>query len=267
MEKIAPVRFAEEWDNVGLIIGSYEQQIKRILVTLDITEAVVKEAIQKNVDLIISHHPILFRPVKSIIPTQTEGALIYPLIRHNIAVYAAHTNLDMAEDGVNDILCRILKIGNAVPLQGIKEITPLDPAETLKIGLGRIGLLTQPVSFYCFLRQVSEVLGNPFIQVVHGSKREKIEKVAVCGGSGGDYISLAAKLNADVYITGDISHHDALDAKALGLNVFNAGHYHTEWPIVPHLINRLQSELISLQYNVEVIQSSADVEPFTYMRE
>lgn len=243
MENIAPLDLAEDWDNVGLLIGDRVKEVSSILVTLDVTGAVVKEAIEYGVDMIISHHPVIFEPKTSIGQSVEDKNIIYPLIENKIAVYSAHTNLDKAIGGVDDTLSRLL---------GLEEPGCLD----CKTGLGRVGSLNKKTSAEEYARKVAEVLAAGDLYII-GDRAKVVERVASCAGSGGDFVRQAAEAGADVFVTGEIKYHETLFALELGMPVIAPGHYETEAPAMAELIRRLQKELDALQYKVELLSSRA----------
>jgi len=335
MERFAPKDLAESWDNVGLLVGSPAQQITKLLITLDVTQAVVDQAVQDGINMIVTHHPILFKAVTNIRTDLPQGQIIASLLKANIAVYAAHTNLDMANGGVNDVLASKLNLQDVQPLtrsyteklcklvvfvpdthmevvrkaiveagaghvgnyshctfvsNGIGSFLPLDGTQpfigrsgvveyvdearletivpekisrrvvkamlkahpyeevaydfyqlsnsTHSLGFGRIGKLMAPMPLAAFLPQVKGALGIQSISVA-GPQDKIVKKVAVCGGSGAEFIHKAVFAGADVFITGDVKYHQAQDALAAGLVVVDAGHFATEQPVVAALAEYL----------------------------
>lgn len=260
MEEIAPTRWAEEWDNVGLLLGREDSRVEKVMVVLDISPTVVEEAVEKKIDMIIAHHPLIFSPLKRITDGSLEGRLILSLVSHNIAVYCAHTNLDMTAGGVDDTLARLL---------GLKDINYLDPNTMQthsKPGFGRWGKLEFPVNLMDFIKSVGKILNTTSLDLIKGTgdiKDKLIHIVALCAGSGADYMKYAQNIGADLFLTGEIKYHDALMAYWLGIDVLAAGHFYTEIPMVKQLINRLQMIMDSLQYKVEIIESKMQRSPYT----
>ncbi|HZJ57823.1 MAG TPA: Nif3-like dinuclear metal center hexameric protein [Clostridia bacterium] len=260
MEEIAPTRWAEEWDNVGLLLGREDSRVEKVMVVLDISPTVVEEAVEKKIDMIIAHHPLIFSPLKRITDGSLEGRLILSLVSHNIAVYCAHTNLDMTAGGVDDTLARLL---------GLKDINYLDPNTMQthsKPGFGRWGKLEFPVNLMDFIKSVGKILNTASLDLIKGTgdiKDKLIHIVALCAGSGADYMKYAQNIGADLFLTGEIKYHDALMAYWLGIDVLAAGHFYTEIPMVKQLINRLQMIMDSLQYKVEIIESKMQRSPYT----
>lgn len=231
IDKLAPQELAFEWDNVGLQVGKLNQKVVGVLVTLTLTPEVLERAIKEKVDLIICHHPVIYRPISAIRTDQPQGALLASLLRHEIAVYVAHTNLDQATTGLNHWLAREL---------GLEASKVLVPQNSDSVGLGRVGEIS-PTSLQDLANQL-EALWSVSIRLV-GDPTQLISTVAVVGGSGGDFVSQAKAAGADVLITGDVSYHDALDAQALGLAVLDAGHFATEKIMVQEIANYLRDHL------------------------
>ena len=205
-----PFETQEEWDNSGLIIGNMYSEVKTIAVMLDATVENVEKAIKNNVDLIITHHPIIFDPVKSVLKDDP----IYNLIKQNISVISAHTNWDKAEKGVNGVLAKVLE------LTDVKDLKTGEGA-----GFVKYGTLSAPEPESDFCKIVKEKLKAPVIK--YASAHEAIRRVAVCGGSGGDFIDDVAEI-VDAYITSDIKYHQFLHASEIGLTLIDAGHFSTE---------------------------------------
>lgn len=339
MDKIAPSKLIDKWDNCGFQIGDINKKVNSIMLVLDVTEEVVQEAINKNVDLIISHHPVLFNPISRITLNDTKGKMLYDIIKHDIAVYSAHTNLDACKGGINDVLADILQLRNTrilsklyeeklyklvvfvpethaeevrnaisesgggwignyshctfningfgtfMPREGtnpfigtkgkvefvkeirietivpegildkvVEEMIRIHPYEEVaydiyplnnegfSYGYGRIGDLQEAVTLKKFAKYVKEKLDCKFVKVI-GDVDKEIRKVAVCGGSGAEFIKIASKKGADVLVTGDIKYHEAQLAISLGLALIDANHYDTEKIILPYLKEYLQKEI------------------------
>lgn len=234
MESIAPKALAMSFDNVGLLVEPDHDEIRKILVALDLTAPVAQEAINGGYDLVLTHHPIFFEPVKSVSPTRNETAAAYLLIRHGIGHYAAHTNLDAADGGVNDVLAELL---------ALKDVQKLPPED-----LGRTGSLSSPVPFRSFAALCNQKLNTRGRFV--GDPDRFVKTVAVIGGAGGSDTEFAANAGCDVFVTGEMKHHEALLAEHLGLCCCVMGHYETEFPVLEPLISRLQSDKNDVQYDL-----------------
>jgi len=234
LEEKFPPSLAYDWDNVGLQIGDTNREVKKVMVALDATTPVIDEAISKGVDLIITHHPFIFSPLKSIDLKMPQGKSIQKLIKNDIAIYTMHTNYDIAPGGMNDVLAE--RIG----LQDIKTFAMIDDIH----GLGRIGKLENAMDIESFSDNLYDQL-DPYIGVISNVECENIENietVAVIGGSGGKHIHDAKAAGADVLITGDVTYHTAIDAKAIGLTLLDIGHY-TEAIIQDAVRDLLNEEL------------------------
>ncbi len=231
MEEIAPQELALSYDNSGLIVGMEGEDITRVLVALDCTVEVADEAKALGCDLVLTHHPLLFSPVKKLAPDDPVTAPVYRLIKHGVGMFAAHTNLDSAEGGVNTTLCRVLGVLNERPV----------PPE----GLCRVGELAEATSFTAFAAKVEQVLGT---KVRLAGQERTIKRVMVCGGSGGSEYPLAKELGADVLVTGECKHNQAIEAAFAGVNVIVAGHYETEAVVLPPLIAKLRLRTSGVEY-------------------
>lgn len=246
MRTLAPENFAEGWDNVGLMIGDENREISKIMVSLDINDKVVKEAVEKGVDMIITHHPMIFKGMKSITEQTASGRRAITLIKNNIAVYSAHTNLDIAYGGTNSVLAHLLDLQN---------VTGLMPTHNPNEFLGKVGDLPVPMSFYAFSLLVKEQLCAEYITVT-GNEMTTVTRVALCTGkaAGYEYMAQAKKMGCQVYITGDVGYHDGQNAEDLGLCLIDGTHYYTEVLIVPVLQEYLQQKFPDL----EVIRSKVN---------
>ncbi|HWR23933.1 MAG TPA: Nif3-like dinuclear metal center hexameric protein [Feifaniaceae bacterium] len=252
--RIAPPRLAEEWDNVGLLIEPEAADITRILVALDCTAEVVKEAREVNAQLVLTHHPLFFKPVRRILHSDPDTAAAYALIRSGIGLYAMHTNLDCAMGGVNDALASALGLADVRPLL-LPDLLLSEETQ----GLGRVGNLKEQPSLGDFARQVGTDL-DAAVRVA-GERERVIRRVAVVGGSGGDYIRAAKAAGADVLVTGEVRHHQALEALFMGLGLVEAGHYETECVVLGPLIAGLQAALEEIQYKVDLLYAKSGRAP------
>lgn len=224
VEQIAPCELAEEWDNVGLLVGSREAGVEKIMLCLDITAVALEEALVNKVDMIVTHHPVIFKGVKRLIESEAKGNILYTLIRNGMNVYTAHTNLDFAVAGVNTHLAAIL---------GLKGL------ESLGEGPGKTGILDNKVSLDDFIKMVKSGLQVPFVRTV-GKADCGVQKVAVYCGSFDDDLEAVMQTNADVLVTGDLKYHTALDACEAGLCIIDAGHFNTEKIVLPVLATALK---------------------------
>ena len=224
--EFAPLELQADFDNSGFLIGHSAAQVNKALLSLDITNPVIDEAIALGAELIISHHPVIFSPLRSL--TDDSGPAGEKLLRmaeNGIAAVCMHTNLDIAQGGVNDVLMEKL---------GAQVLVPLDPD-----GCGRIGLLPESCSMQEFLALVKDRLGVSGLRYVDSGK--PIRRIAVMGGSGGSSLYRAKQAECDCYVTADVKYHQFLDAMELGLSLIDADHFCTENPVIPDLADRLSS--------------------------
>lgn len=220
IETIAPAHLAESWDNTGLMIGDPECTVHTVLLGLDPTMEILDEALSTDAQLIITHHPVIFHPLNSIHPAQQNGRFINAAIRNQINVIGCHTNLDSSRNGVSNTLARQL---------GLSDITPLvihDGAEA-GCGMGRIGNYTEPLSAKDFIERLRAVLDPPWL-LSAGNQPNKIERVAVCGGSCSDLAEEAMQAGAQVFVTSEVKHSVARWAEDAGFWIIDAGHFATE---------------------------------------
>ncbi|HHZ16065.1 MAG TPA: Nif3-like dinuclear metal center hexameric protein [Peptococcaceae bacterium] len=359
IERFAPKKQAEEWDQVGLQIGSPAQKVNCVFFSLDLNEAILDEAIQVGADMLVVHHTPFFKPLQHLRTDLPQGRLLHKIVQHGLALYAAHTNLDAAVGGVNDVLAQKLGLqqvgllaeswqeklyklvvfvpvdyteqvcaaiseagagwignyshctfrtkgtGTFLPLaeanpfldekgelarveeirvetivpegklskvlqamlkfhpyeEGAYDLYPL-ANEGAKTGLGRIGFLPEALTLQEFNRLVKDKLNIPMVRYC-GDLAQKVEKVAVCGGSGASLLNRAAFLGAHVYLTADIKYHEAQEAQALGLALVDGGHFGTENPIVAVLADYVKVELAKDQ--VRVVSSNLSSDPFRFL--
>lgn len=240
-ETFAPLETAMDFDNCGLLVGSENKAVTKVLVALDITEKVIDEAVDMGAELIISHHPVIFNPLKAIDGNST----VYKLIQNNISALCLHTNLDLSpEFGVNTCLADAVGVKGGMFADG----------ECLLIGE-----LRQEMGIEEFANRVKTSLNCKGLRFTR--TKDKIKTVAICSGSGGDYVSLAKDYNADVLLTGEIKHHQILDANALGISVIDAGHFKTEDIVIEPLCKKLNTEF----KNAEFIKSKTCTDNIEYL--
>lgn len=241
----APRELAENWDNVGLLVGDPEAEVHRVLVALDVTPQVVDEAIEKGCQLIAAHHPVMncaWNQVQTVRTDDRQGRVLTELIRHGIAAICMHTNLDAAEGGVNDILAE--KLGLTQPEMLTEE------------KIGRIGTLKCEIPLVEFTHSVIELLGCNGLRYVDAGR--PVHRVAVGGGACGCYIPQAVAAGCDTFVTSDLKYNDFLDTE--GLNLIDAGHFPTENVVCPALRDRLAEAfpavdvLCSTSHSREIIQ-------------
>lgn len=225
LEEKAPCGLKLDFDNVGHLVGHSDAVVSRILTALDITDEVIEEAEALGAELIVSHHPLIFFPVKSVTDGSWTGRRILTLAEKRMAAICMHTNLDAAQGGVNDVLMETL---------GGTVVETLDPVS----GIGRIGVLPEAVAFAEFLQNTKTVLNSHGLRY-HDAGRP-VQKIACCGGSGGSDIALAAEAGCDCYVTADVKYDQFLEAKSLGINLIDADHFCTENVVIPVLAGWLK---------------------------
>jgi dinuclear metal center YbgI/SA1388 family protein len=223
INSIAPYNTKCEWDNCGILVGDKDKKVNKIGFALDLTSEVLTDAIENKVDLIITHHPIIFRAMKNFL----KGNLAFDLAVSGISAISAHTSFDCANGGVNDVLCKLLGIKNAVGV----------PDSECPVPMARIGEI-EPMTSVEFAKKVADVLGTT-CRVADGENI--IKKVAVCGGAGtDDFLFASAEMGADAIVTGEIKHHIFLAAKEMGVTAIQAGHFETENPAVSALMKYIK---------------------------
>lgn len=361
VEEWARPEFAEDGDRIGLLVGSPSLEVDNVLVTLDVTAEVIAEAVRKNVQLIVSHHPLFRDPLPSIRDDLYPASFVYRLAREGIALYAAHTNLDAAPGGINDILAERLGLvdlkllfptyqeklykvvvfvpvghedqvrqaicshgagwvgnysdctfqlagtGTFRPLEGttpfIGETGELERVSEIRIetivpqsrlndvltemisahpyeevaydlyplqnqgpetGLGRVGKLSEEMTLAEFAEKVKKCLGLDLVRVT-GDLESRVLSVALCGGSAMSLLPQALNSGADVYLTGDVRHHGALDALAQGIAVVDAGHYGTECVVVPVMADYIKGKVKEAGSDLRVLVSQIKTDPFHYL--
>ncbi|MDD6389478.1 MAG: Nif3-like dinuclear metal center hexameric protein [Firmicutes bacterium] len=240
----------EEWDNSGIQIKTDNSEIRRVLVALEITSDVIDEAVEKDVQLIITHHPLLFNGMKTVDTDNASGRYITRLVRNGINVYSCHTNFDKMAGGNNDYICDILDLD---------EVGILFDEEFTRCG-------------YCperTLRETAELLADKLetdISQFHivGDPEQKINFVGLCTGAGAEYIGAAALCGCDLYVTGDLKHHEAREAEELGIAVIDAGHYGTE-KIFPKAFISVMTDN-EFTYDIDFIESECCNNPFNLLK-
>lgn len=245
IEKLAPKNLAYEWDNVGLLCGDEEQEVERVLVTLDLDIGVVLEAKTRGARMIVGHHPIMYNPINKITEQTPEGQAIRELIRSGISYYAAHTNLDVAKGGLNDLLADKLGVKNTVMLEAIDV-----PGE----GIGRIGELEKEITLGEYAEMVKKALGAEAVRYC-GDKDALIKKVAVNTGGGTSLIEAALEAKADIFVTGDYKYAQVRDCDSMGMKIIDVCHYDSEI-----IACEIFEKLIKEQFGdkIEVIKTEAN---------
>ena len=252
IEKIAPKYLKEDYDNVGLMVGRDDKHVSKVLLALDCTNDVIIEAIENNVDMIISHHPLLFKKPKSITTNDLLGNKIISLIKEDISLYSCHTNLDSAKNGINDMLVNLL---------GFKSSLIIDEKESEngKCGIGRLIRLEKTMCLDDLVSTIKNKLDIKGLRVAKGC--DKVNTIAVINGSGQDYFYEAKKLGADCIITGDTTYHFASDYKEMGINIIDAGHFASEQIVFFNVMKNIIDKFT----DIEFILSKVEEDPYTFL--
>ncbi len=228
LDKNIPSSLSCEWDNDGLMCcPNGEREVKRVLITLDVTAEAVQKAKDEGCDVIISHHPLIFKGLKAVNADSCVAAKTMELIKNGITAMSFHTRLDALTGGVNDTLARKLGVNNAVPFGNDEE------------AIGRIGTLAAPMKLGDFAKQVKRSLGAPAVLCTDAGR--EVYTVALLGGEGGDDIAAAKAAGADTYVSGRLGYHAMTDAPECGMNLIEAGHFYTEFPVCDRLAELVKS--------------------------
>lgn len=235
IDRMAPFHTQLDFDNAGLLVGREDAQVDRVLVALDITTAVIREAIELGAQLIVSHHPVIFNPIKSVTTADTTGERVLLLAEHGIAAICAHTNLDAAEGGVNDLLAQAIGLTDVEQLHqdGVDE-------QGRAYGIGRVGQLAdrETLDAKDFAMKVKAQLGASGVRYADAGR--PVCRVAVGGGSCGSMLADAVHAGCDTFVTADVKYDVFLEAKELGINLLDAGHFATEDVVVGPLAEKLR---------------------------
>ena len=250
MELLAPTYLKEDFDNVGLMVGDKNKEVKKVLLALDCTLKVIEEAKKENVELIITHHPLIFKRPSSITTDTLQGKKIIELIKNDISLYSSHTNLDSVENGLNDTIVSILGFDNSKILEKNKRDD--------KAGLGRIVSLKESIQLEDLISKIKKSLNINNLRVVKG--KDKVNKIAIINGSGQDFIGKAVALGADCIITGDTTYHFASDYKEMEISILDVGHFASEQITFFNLMENLKEKF----KDVEFITSTVEEDPFSF---
>jgi dinuclear metal center YbgI/SA1388 family protein len=256
LEKMAPLSLAEEWDHVGLQVGDPGREVESVWVALDPSPEVVSAACRRGVGLLVTHHPLIFRPLTRIDTRTPLGAVIEQAIRHRLAVYAMHTNLDAAAAGLNDLLAERLGVQRLKPLAGAAAAgTRRGP------GIGRSGVLPARVPLSELALTVKRRLGLETVRIV-GDAARRVKRVALSTGSGGSLLPHFLSSSADVFITGDLRYHDAREIEAARRGAIDIGHFHSEHLMAAAVAQRLRRALHRRRATARVEAFPLERDPF-----
>ena len=256
LDELATSSLAESWDNVGLMVGDPETKVTGVLVSLDFTEDVLAEAVELGCNVVVTHHPLIFRPLQSVRMDQVAGRLLARTLTNGVAVVSCHTNLDKVAGGVNDVLATKIGLANC-------RVLAADSDAPAGVGFGRIGELSASTSFTEFVENLLRVLEVDTVRIA-GVIPEKINKIAVCGGSGSELAETAMMAGAQIFITGEVKHSTARWAEAAGFCVIDAGHYATENLVVPYLVRAIAEGFFPKGEGAGVLATKRQTSPFQF---
>lgn len=259
MERIAPLQLAEEWDNCGLQAGSRQWPVRKIWVSLDPHPAVIRAAVDQKVDMLITHHPLIFRPLQRIDVEDPTGKILHSALNSQIAVYAAHTNLDCARNGVNAVLAQRI---------GLTDLAPLIAASghqmDRSVGLGRIGRLDAPLT----LQQFAEKIKNEFKLhqlKICGDPQLDVRQVALCSGGGSSVLNDFLASDAQVFVSGDLRYHDARTVEDFDRGLIDLGHFPSEQIMIDAVAHQLEIEARSFNWALTIEPCHIEQDPFWYI--
>ena len=247
LDKIAPLDTQSEWDNSGVQICFGPKNIKTILVAMEISDAVIEEAKKIKADMIVTHHPLIFNPIKSLHFCKPESRYVMELVKADIAVYSSHTPFDICKGGNTDYLLKLL---------GVKKIKVVPGTENFL----KVGMLDKPTTLSEFAYKVAKTLNLDGLKF-SGDPAKKIQTVSCCTGAGGEFWKAAVDF-ADVLVTGDVKHHEGALSNDSGLAIIDAGHWGTEQIFVPNMAKQLKAKLGD---KVKIVESNVNQDPFNFM--
>jgi dinuclear metal center YbgI/SA1388 family protein len=253
IEEFAPRFLMEDYDNLGLMVGDEMKEVKKVLLSLDGTNEVVKEAIAIKADLIITHHPLIFKRPRNIIKGDLLGDKVIALIKKDIALYSCHTNLDSTKGGINETIVKMLGFDSQ------QIIEPNESRNYKDAGIGRIVKLEKEILLSDIVALVKKNLNIKNMRIVKGAN--KIKMLAIINGSGQDLFYKAKNLGADCIITGDTTYHFASDFKEMGISIIDAGHFSTEYLVFLKTLEFLKEEF----KDVEFIASKKCKDPYDFV--
>ncbi len=256
LDEIAPFAMAESWDNVGLLVGDRSRQVSSILVGLDPTNRLLDEALARQADTVITHHPAIFKPIPAIDTAAPSGRFLEKALANHLSIIACHTNFDAVVRGVNEALAELL---------GLEDLKPLVPAGSELAhegGMGRVGHFPQGLRKNEFIGKLLDVLDLSGVQMA-GELPDTVTAVALCGGSGSDLAEIAWKSGADVYISAEIKHNVGRWAEESGFCIIDGTHYATEKPAVRLLAEHLKSYSSEQSWHLQIMESNLEKPPFT----
>jgi dinuclear metal center YbgI/SA1388 family protein len=258
LNTIAPPALAEPWDNVGLQLGNPGRDVNAVWVALDASPAVIDAACAGRIDLLVTHHPLIFQPLTRIDVQSPTGAAIGQALQHRLAVFSLHTNLDAVSQGLNDLLAQRLELTRVRPLTANPAVAGN------RHGIGRVGLLARPCRLSELALSVKRRLGAEGVRIA-GDPQLRVERVAVSTGSGSGVVPNFLQSDAQVLISGDLRYHDARDAEAAHRGLLDVGHFHSEHLMKDALVQRLAKALVRKRLSVRVEACPLENDPFTFL--
>lgn len=255
LRDLAPPFLSEDWDNTGLLVGSESREVSRVLTCLTLTPDVAEEAVERNVQLVVSHHPLLFRPVQKIVDATAEGRILLQLIEAGIAVYSPHTSYDSARSGINQQLAESLSLESIQPLRAFTGESDESPDEAAAgLGAGRYGDLPEVVSLAELVETTKQALGVSNTQFV-GDPSRRVKRIGTACGAAAEFMRDAAKVGCDVLLTGEARFHACLEARTLDIQLIIPGHYATERPAMENLACLLGERFPELSVSASQVES------------
>ena len=254
LDQQAPLGLSEPWDNTGLLLGDDRGQIRRVQTCLTLSSATAREAIERQADLVVCHHPLPLKPFSKITTATSTGKLLWDLARHSICVYSPHTAWDSAEMGINAMIAQRLGLKDVVPLVA-SQLRGLE-----HLGAGRLGRLKQPCSMHSFCQQVSRAIPHCRMRGVDSAK--SISTVAIACGSGGSLLEAAVRLGCDLFLTGEATYHACLEAESSGVSMLLIGHFASEHFAMVELADRIRRGFPEVECWCSESESDP-VKPFT----
>lgn len=253
IEKIAPKCLKESYDNVGMMVGDEDSEVKKVLMALDCTKEVIEEALRLKCEMIITHHPLFFRKPNNIVKGSLIGDKVLNLIKNDINLYSCHTNLDSAQNGINEMVVNMLGYKS----DSIMERSKITGYESC--GIGRIVKLEEPIELDSIIDNLKKNLNIKNLRVARGGK--KVKTLAIINGSGQDFFGMAKSMGADCIITGDTTYHFVSDYKEMGISIIDAGHFGTEYAAFLKVLEFLNESF----KDVEFIASKESKDPYEFI--
>ncbi len=259
LDRYAPFRYAASWDHCGLQVGDPAAPVTRILVALDPGSLTLNEAEERQCQCLVTHHPLLLHPLMAVRADQIPGNLVIRALLKGIHMIAAHTNLDVAKGGTNDHLGLMLSLQEMKPL----ECDPATETEERYLGMGLVGSFAQAMSLEEAVAKIRTALGGIAVRAV-GSAEKRVQRVALCTGSGGSLLEQALSSGSDLFITGDVKYHDAQKALEAGMALIDIGHFASEKIVVSPLAAFLRAQATAKREFLEVLEAGDERDPFWF---